>query len=163
MSQLDRRRLVAHAGASSVALACLLTFWTASVVAELSLGPDAIRTVKTGILIGLGVLIPALGVARATGLRLTPSGRPSRKAARMKTVAVLGALVLVPCAVALFLWARAGDFGPAFVMVQLVELAVGAVNVTLLGRNAALGARVTRAWLRSQAERRSVSGSDAAA
>jgi len=60
----------------------------------------------------------------------------------MRVIAANGVLCLVPCAVALWYLAQQGELGPTFYAVQAVELAAGAVNVTLIGLNIQAGRRL---------------------
>lgn len=93
---------------------------------------------KTAILWGLFLLVPAIAIAGATGFRLAKRSadpRAARKGRRMPVIALNGFLVLVPCAIFLHARAVAGDFGGAFVLVQGIELLAGAVNLALMGLN----------------------------
>ncbi|MCC7347691.1 MAG: hypothetical protein IT538_09875 [Variibacter sp.] len=127
-----------HPVAGLIGLACIATFWTATVAVEVFGGPAATLAVKTAILWGLLVLIPAMATVGATGFRL--AGRPAdpriaRKRRRMPFIALNGLLVLVPCAVFLQLRAAQGDFGAAFAAVQGIELLAGAANLVLMSLN----------------------------
>ena len=53
----------------------------------------------------------------------------------MKLIAANGLLILLPSAVFLAMRAQAGLFDTAFYTVQVLELAAGATNITLLGLN----------------------------
>ena len=50
----------------------------------------------------------------------------------------------MPCAVVLDHLAQQGSFGAAFLAVQAVELAAGAVNITLMALNMRDGRRLVR-------------------
>jgi hypothetical protein len=65
------------------------------------------------------------------------------KKARMRIVAANGLLVLVPSALFLGAKANRGELDGAFHVVQVLELAVGAVNLALMGRNMWDGLRMT--------------------
>jgi hypothetical protein len=137
---------ILHPIAGVVGMATIASFWLSTVAAEAFGGPATILAVKIAILWGLLVLVPAMAVAGATGVRI--GGRSTnpliaRKRRRMPFIALNGLLVLVPCAV--FLQARAamGDFGTAFALVQGIELAAGAVNLTLMGLNMRDGLALT--------------------
>ena len=137
-----------HAGAGILAIGLVASFMTATVTVE-ALGDDeAVLWVKTAILAALLLLIPSVMVAGASGRSLA-RGRtsPLLKAKKRRTaaVAVVGLGVLLPAAVVLRGLAAAGDFGTTFVTVQAVELAGGAVNLTLLGLNARAGRTLTAA------------------
>jgi hypothetical protein len=81
------------------------------------------------------------------------------KKRRTAAIAVIGLLVLVPCAVVLRALAASGDFGSTFVGVQVLELVGGAANLTLLVLNARAGRLLTGARRR----RRTATGAVAAA
>jgi hypothetical protein len=136
-----------HAAAGGIGLATIVIFWLTTAASELLGGASEIAAVKTGILYGMVVLVPALATAGATGFRLGSGRNDPRVAAkrrRMPVIAVNGLAVLVPCAV--FLWSRAaaGAFDKWFVAVQALELAAGALNITLLSLNLRDGLRLTR-------------------
>ena len=144
MSRARLRR--AHALAGGAALLTIMTFWVSSVVVELAGTPDSVVTVKRTIPWGLLLLVPALAATGITGMTLTrnPSGRlVRRKLVRMRLVAAIGMLVLVPCVLYLGLTASAVDLGATFYTVQGVELVAGATNITLLMLNALDGLRLT--------------------
>lgn len=134
-----------------VALSLVLLFWTATVV-SLGVGDHAaIVRVKTTIVWGLLLLVPAVIAANATGFKLASRRRPpgralppllARKQRRGILIAVLGFTVLVPCALWLASSASSHTYSPAYWTVQLIELAAGAVNATLLALNARDGLRM---------------------
>lgn len=127
------RRL--HPLAGGLALATIVAFWTSTVAAEAFGDGAAVAWVKTAILWGMAVLVPAMATAGATGFRLAGRAQAPRIAAkrrRMPVIALNGLLVLVPCAVFLQARAAAGLFDTAFLAVQALELAAGALNITLM-------------------------------
>lgn len=127
-----------HAFAGALALLTICTFWGSTAVAELFGDASAIAMVKSGILAGMLVLVPSMAVAGASGFALSKSWRNpmvQRKKQRMKIIAANGVLILVPSAVFLATKAGAGEFDAAFAVVQAIELAAGAVNITLLSLN----------------------------
>ncbi len=135
-----------HGIAGVVAGLIILTFWGSTLVVELGGETAAIVAVKTAIAWGLLLLIPALAVTGASGVRLA-RGRtdaPVRaKRARMPLIAGNGLLILVPAALFLAWKAQQGALDTAFYAVQAVELLAGAVNLVLIGRNVRDGLRVT--------------------
>ncbi|MBK1698076.1 hypothetical protein [Rhodovibrio salinarum] len=141
-----------HALAGSLGLLCIALFWAATVVSELSQDMTAIVWVKTAIPWGLLVLIPAMIVVGASGFRLA-RGRTGNvieaKRRRMPLIALNGMLVLVPCAFVLAAWAQAARFDSWFYAVQALELAAGALNLMLMGRNMRDGLRLTNRWRRT--------------
>ena len=135
-----------HALAGGVALVTILVFWLSTAVVALSGSPDSVVTVKRTIPWGLLVLVPAMALTGISGTRLTrnASGRLVRhKMLRMRIVAVIGALVLVPCVVYLARSASTEDLGVTFYAVQVIELVAGATNITLLVMNIRDGMRLT--------------------
>nr|WP_210272810.1 hypothetical protein [Chthonobacter rhizosphaerae] len=125
-----------HPVAGALALLTILAFWTATVVSELSGDPAAVLAVKTAILQGLVVLVPAMAAVGITGMRLGGRARHPLVAAkrrRMPVIAANGLLVLAPAAVYLQAKAAAGAFDSSFLLVQAVEFVAGAVNIALLG------------------------------
>ena len=136
-----------HPIAGFVGFLVILTFWTSTVVAELSGQAGAILAVKTGVLWGMILLIPSLAIAGGTGFRLAgpqAKGLAGAKKRRMPFIAANGLIVLVPCAVFLQRLAAAGDYGTVFYTVQAVELVAGLVNLTLMGLNIRDGLRMTK-------------------
>ena len=127
-----------HAAAGAAALLVVGSFWLATVATELSGNLETIALVKSGILAGMAVLIPLMIVAGASGFSLAKGWKSpavQRKKRRMRIVAVNGVLVLLPSAYVLAGWAGEGRFDAAFFTVQALELAAGAVNITLLSLN----------------------------
>ncbi len=127
-----------HAAAGSVAMLCILSFWTSTAVAELFLAPDAVVAVKQAVLHGMWLLIPAMAIVGSSGFSLARS-RAGRlleaKRKRMQIIAGNGLLILVPAAFFLSRKATAGEFDATFYTVQAVELAVGLVQLTLMALN----------------------------
>jgi hypothetical protein len=136
----------AHKAAAGLATATIATFWLSTVISELFLDHGTIAAVKTLILYGFAILIPAMAVAGGTGFKLAKGrtkGIPGTKSKRMPFVAANGLLILIPSAVFLAGKAQAGEFDAAFYVVQGVELLAGATNLALLGLNIRDGRRMT--------------------
>ena len=145
-----KRRL--HIASAILAMALIASFWTATVATELFAGHETIALVKTLVLYGMVLLVPAMAAAGATGASLGRGWRlpqVARKSTQMKWIAANGLLILVPSAVFLALRTGAGQFDTAFYAVQGLELVAGATNLTLLILNMrdgrALGRRRSRA------------------
>ena len=135
-----------HGFFGAVALLCIATFWTSTVISEVFLDPDSVAAVKNAILTGMWLLIPAMAATGGSGFSLASGRRGGLvgvKARRMKIVAANGLLVLLPCAYVLASWASAGRFDSAFYALQALELFAGAVNITLLVLNMRDGLRLT--------------------
>lgn len=138
-------RLV-HPLAGALALATIGLFWTATVTVELLGTAAQVVAVKGAIPWGFLVLIPALIVTGGSGSWLARGRRGgllSTKQRRMKVIAANGLLVLVPSALWLAASAAQGRFDGLFVAVQALELAAGALNITLLSLNMRDGLRMT--------------------
>ncbi|KAA5601952.1 hypothetical protein F1193_08225 [Blastochloris sulfoviridis] len=124
-----------HPLAGAVALLTIATFWISTVAVEALGTPTDIARLKDAILWGMLVLVPAMAIAGASGMRL---GRTSlhplveAKQSRMPIIALNGLLVLVPAAFFLANRAAAGMFDQVFYTVQAIELAAGAFNFYLL-------------------------------
>lgn len=126
-----------HAVAGGVAMLIIATFWTSTLAAELFLGRGAVVAVKHSIVhFGLIPLILMMISVGASG-NILGKGRGGRliesKRKRMPIVALNGLLVMVPSALYLNHKAAAAQFDSAFYAAQAVELAVGLVQLTLLG------------------------------
>ena len=136
---IDRKRTLAlHAAAGGAAFLIILSFQTATMLAESFAGPADVAAVKTGVVLGLLALVPAMAAAGASGRRLagpSPKGLAARKLRRLVCAALNGAVVLVPCALFLAWKARMGIFDASFFAVQALELAAGLVNLVLIGLN----------------------------
>ncbi|MBN8631399.1 MAG: hypothetical protein J0L76_11140 [Rhodobacterales bacterium] len=135
-----------HKLSGAVAFLTIASFWTSTVVAELLLDRAAIVAVKTSVPWGFLILVPAMALAGATGMRLArgrKAGILGAKRKRMPFIAANGLLVLIPSA--LFLAAKAGEgaFDTSFQVVQAIELIAGAANILLLGLNIRDGRRMT--------------------
>lgn len=135
-----------HRSAALVALAMVGAFWLSTVIAEVFLPVQAVVRVKTAIPWGFVILVPAVALAGATGMRLArgrSGGVLGQKRRRMPILAANGLLVLIPSALFLSARAEAGTFDTAFYAVQALELVAGAVNLVLLGLNLRDGRRMT--------------------
>lgn len=137
-----------HAAASTLGLVIITAFFLSSATTEIAGDREAIVLVKTAIAYTLFLLVPVMAVAGASGSRLAgPSRAPvvARKMRRMRLVALNAAVVLIPCAVALYWMAGSGRFGWEFAAVQGMELIAGAANIVLLGLNLRDGLRMRAA------------------
>ena len=135
-----------HPVAGALALATISTFWLATVLSELFGTPAQVTTVKTAIPWGFLLLIPALAAAGGSGFRLAKgwqSGLVGAKIKRMPIIAANGLLVLIPCALFLASKAKTGEFDAVFYAIQVVELIVGGINITLLGLNMRDGFKIS--------------------
>lgn len=127
-----------HAAAGAVALLVVASFWLSTAAVEVSGSMAAVAAVKSGILTGMLVLIPAMALAGASGFSLGKGWKSpvvQRKKWRMRFIAANGLLVLLPSAYVLAEWAEQGRFDAAFIALQALELAAGAANIVLLSLN----------------------------
>ena len=133
------KKSLIHAGAGVAAMLTIATFWTSTVLSELFMGQEAVIAVKHVIafygLVPLVVLMAATGGSGA----FFGKGRKGRlvegKKKRMFIIGANGLLVMIPCALLLNNKAAAGEFDTLFYVVQILELAVGVVQLTLMGRS----------------------------
>jgi hypothetical protein len=138
-------RKIVHPVAGALALFTIATFWLSTVVSELFATQATVAAIKAAIPWGFFVLIPALAAVGGSGFALAKGRRAGllgTKVQRMRLIAVNGILILIPAALYLALKARAADFGIGFYIVQALELAAGATNITLLGLNMRDGFRM---------------------
>ncbi|MDA4845537.1 hypothetical protein [Hoeflea poritis] len=139
-----------HVIAGVVGFLTILSFWISTVSVELFASPAAVAAVKSWILYGMIVLVPAMAIAGATGMSL---GRKRRdrltkaKRTRMPVIAANGLLILVPSAFFLAGRAEAGLFDGWFYAMQTLELVAGAANIAMMGLNIRDGLRMTRRLL----------------
>ena len=140
---MSRTTFVAlHGAAGAAALLTISTFWVSALTAELVLSSAGVVAVRTAILYALPVLVIAMIATGASGTRLAGRSKAPvivTKRRRTMLAAGNGLLVLVPSAVFLGVRAQAGLFGAPFAIVQVVELAAGAVNIVLLTLNMKAG------------------------
>ena len=147
-----------HAVAGILAIALVATFMTATIIVEIVGDKAAVLGVKTAILFALIILIPSIVIATGTGRSLAASRTSpllKNKKRRAALIAVIGIVVLVPCAITLRIFAADSNLGPAFAIVQAIELAAGIVNLTLLVLNARAGRLLTAARRRQRNSRAS--------
>ncbi|MCJ8352925.1 hypothetical protein [Novacetimonas hansenii] len=136
-----------HPLAGALAILCILSFMTASVISELYGSAPAIAATKHMILWGLLVLIPCLAFTGLSGYRAvgrSPRGQALVKLKRMRIIGINGICVLVPCA--FFLAVRAAELrlDRLFYGVQIMELLAGSLNLALLILNFRDGLRLVR-------------------
>lgn len=127
-----------HAIAGLIGFVTILTFWISTVYSELFASHETISFVKTMILKGMFVLIPAMIVVGASGMNLGRKRKDAQaraKKKRMPVIAINGLVILVPAAIYLQAKASSGDFDTIFYAVQVIELIAGASNLILMGLN----------------------------
>jgi len=135
-----------HRIAGVFSLLLIALFFVSSVTVEVFGDHNAVALVKSLILIGVCVLVPAMAATGVTGrLRARGRGGPVIRAKKTRTaiIAAIGLLILIPCAVTLRQLSASGDFSATFTVVQAVELAGGAVNIVLMSINVRAGMIMT--------------------
>lgn len=137
---------ILHALAGTTAMLIIAGFWSATLVSEIFLDAAAVSAVKQFIVYGLFVLVPFLAATGGSGFALSKSRQGllvDKKRKRMAVIAANGLLVMVPAAIFLNSKAAAAEFDSMFYAVQLLELAVGVVQLTLMGMNFRDGRKLT--------------------
>jgi hypothetical protein len=136
-----------HAMAGVIALLTIAAFWTSTLLSEIFGNQSQIAAVKSAILSGMLVLIPAMALVGSTGFSLGKTWhikQVATKRRRMKIVAANGLLVLLPCAFFLASRAQVLMFDGWFYGVQTPEIIAGALNLVLLSLNMRDGLMLSR-------------------
>ena len=137
---------IIHAAAGVVAMLTVLTFWTSTAISEAFLSQELVAAVKHAVLYGMLVLIPAMVATGASGFALGKNRKGrlvERKQWRMRIIAMNGLLIMLPAAFFLDGKASVGEFDTPFYVVQAIELMVGVVQLTLMGKNFRDGLRLS--------------------
>ncbi len=125
-----------HPIAGIIGFLTILTFWTSTLYSEIFTSHATVSSVKTMIVYGLFLLVPAMIIVGATGMSMGSRRKDApalAKKKRMPFIAANGLLILVPAALYLNAKAGAGSFDNSFYIVQVIELVAGATNLTLMG------------------------------
>lgn len=136
-----------HAIAGVIGFITILLFWASTFFSELLASHETVYIVKTMILKGMFVLIPAMIVVGASGMNLGRKRKDVQaraKKKRMPVIAINGLVILVPAAIYLQAKASQGDFDTTFYAVQVIELIAGASNLILMGLNIRDGRAMAR-------------------
>lgn len=136
-----------HASAGATALLTISMFWVATVASKFLGSTEQIIWVKTSILWGMLLLVPAMAITGASGFSLGGKWKNPmirKKKARMKFAGGNGVLILIPSAFFLAAKAQVQDFDTSFLIVQSIELVAGATNILLLSLNARDGLQLSR-------------------
>ncbi|MDU8927524.1 hypothetical protein RXV86_09025 [Alisedimentitalea sp. MJ-SS2] len=140
-------KLTIHIATAALAMLLIATFWVSTLATELFASHQTVASVKWLIVYGMGLLIPSIATAGATGNSLGRGWRlpaVARKKRRMGFIAANGLLILLPSAVFLAFRAGAGQFDTLFYTVQALELIAGATNFTLMALNMRDGRAISR-------------------
>ncbi|WP_281995923.1 hypothetical protein [Ruegeria faecimaris] len=144
-----------HPIAGVIGFLTILTFWTSTLYSEIFASHATVASVKTMIVYGLFLLVPAMVIVGATGMSMGSRRKDASalaKKKRMPIIAANGLLILVPAALYLKTKAGAGAFDTSFYLVQVIELVAGATNLTLMGKSIRDGRAMT-ARRRSQSQK----------
>ncbi|MEM9572089.1 MAG: hypothetical protein AAF996_11525 [Pseudomonadota bacterium] len=134
-----------HALAGIVGFLCIFAFWTSTAYAELFTAHETVAAVKSMILRGMFILVPAMAISGGLGISIgakwkSPLAHAKKK--RMPIIALNGLCILLPSAYFLAFKSSAGEFDLWFYSVQVLELCAGALNLTLMGLNIRDGLRM---------------------
>ncbi|CUH46361.1 hypothetical protein [Ruegeria atlantica] len=125
-----------HPIAGIIGFLTIFMFWTSTLYCELFATHATVAAVKSMIVSGLFILVPAMVIVGASGMSLGRRRKDTpalAKKKRMPIIAMIGLLILVPAAIFLNAKASTGSFDNSFYAVQVVELLAGATNLTLMG------------------------------
>jgi hypothetical protein len=134
-----------HAIAGSTAMLIIACFWMSTLISELFMDHAAVATVKHAIVYGLFLLVPFMAATGGSGFALSKARSGSlleRKKRRMAVIGANGLLLMIPAAIFLNSKAAAGEFDAMFYAVQIIELVVGAIQLTLMSMNFRDGLRL---------------------
>jgi sorbitol-specific phosphotransferase system component IIC len=136
-----------HAAAGTLAMLLIATFWTSTLVSELFLDTAAVVAVKHAIaMYGLLCLVVFMAMTGGSGFALGKVRKArliEEKKKRMLLIGANGLLIMIPSAIFLNIKAADGAFDRWFYAVQVLELAVGVVQLTLMGKNFRAGLRLS--------------------
>ena len=136
---------IIHASAGTLAMLTIAVFWTSTLVSEIFLDYASVAAVKHAIVYGLFLLVPFMAATGGSGFALGKMRKGPLLDQKKKRMAIIGAnglLVMIPAAIFLNGKAAAGEFDAMFYSVQVVELVVGVVQLTLMGVNFRDGLRL---------------------
>lgn len=154
-------KAIAHAAAGMLAMLLVTAFLTGTIYAELTLDEALIAETKRLILYGICLLIPAMMITGGSGFSLgrgRAGGIIDAKKKRMLGIAANGLLVMLPSAIWLNIQASAGQFGAAFIFVQIVEVAGGSLQLYLLGSNFRDGLKLSGRLRRNMSRKTKTAG-----
>lgn len=143
----SNKTIKAHIIATVIAIMTIAIFFASSLIAEIIGHDHTIQRVKKGILYGLPILIVSMPILGLTGKKLAGKRRDPKlliKMLRMKFIAMNGAILIL---LAIFLYYRATYEGidHIFLIVQIIELTIGAINLVLIASNIRSGLQLTKA------------------
>lgn len=125
----------------------IATFWTSTLISELFLSTSAVAAVKHYIaMYGLVGLVVFMAMTGGSGFALAKDRKGrliDEKKKRMPLIGANGLFIMIPSAIFLNIKATDGAFDTWFYTVQVLELVVGVVQLTLMGKNFRAGLRLS--------------------
>lgn len=124
-----------HASAGILSWLLILSFFTTSLVAEITGKAVLILQVKTYIFYALPIIILLMPMAGISGTKLGGKSRNSIVLAKKRRMKFIGGngLVLISLATLLYFRAQAGKIDVTFHALQVAEFLFGATNIVLMG------------------------------
>ena len=135
-----------HAGAGLLSLLLILSFWVMTLVSWVIYDPIFMHLVKDAIIMVFFALIPVLMITGISGFWLArekPGQLVNVKMRRMRLIALNGIFILFPSALYLANYPYAGLEDLDYMLISLLELAVGLMNIVLLVLNLRDGLKLT--------------------
>ncbi len=123
-----------HAVASLLALLTVFTFFTSTVIIEITSSVEQIAGLKERIFFALPLMLLTMPVVGLSGKKLAGRSKSpivNRKMKRMKLVAINGMLLII-LATLLYVLSRDLQLGTTFYLLQGLELLLGGVNISLM-------------------------------
>ena len=143
-----RRKSKINAIAGGLAGIVIFIFLLSTTLVETLGSKQDIASVKDMIVSpGLFILVPLLALTGGLGKAMAGSAsHPALaiKMKRMKIIAALGIVILMPSALVLSKLAASGTFGPMFTFIQTIEILAGVTNLSLIILNAKEGATLSK-------------------
>lgn len=139
------KRLI-HATAGALGMSLIASFWVSTLISELFLDASAVASVKQAVVYGLALLVPCMAVVGGSGFSLASGRRGTLvegKKKRMRLIGFNGVVLMIPMAFFLYGKAGVGEFDGVFYAVQIVELLVGALQLSLMALSLRDGLRLT--------------------
>lgn len=137
--------LIVHIVASVIAALTIGTFFTISLRAEIIADDPLIKSVKTGILYALPILLLVMPSLAITGKKLSGSSKHPiilEKQKRMNMIMING-MILISLVIFLYYRANYVAIDTTFFYFQIAELLFGLSNLTLIGLNIKSGLQLS--------------------
>jgi sorbitol-specific phosphotransferase system component IIC len=141
------KKSIIHACLGLLAILLISIFWISTFISEVFLNQESIIFIKKLIVnYGLIPLILIMILTGATGNFLSKKNHPllETKKKRMPYIALNGIFIMVPSALFLNFKASNDEFDLLFYSIQVFELLVGIVQLTLLFKNFLDGLSLTK-------------------